>query len=126
MKLVAQVPSTDGKGLYQVTFQRDVDGLTALCECHAASRGLWCKHRQAVLNDSVEVQEMVRGSELWSVVRQVSDLEAELDAVKTRLGLAKKLLGRVASGDFGEVVLDDGPDVSVAGRMPVADEGVPF
>lgn len=95
---------------YRVSFHREGGKLTAFCTCQAGLNGQACKHRLDILAGAVDglpegsgpdvraVCAWLQGTALQQAVQQVQALEAEMDAVKRRLAVAKKGLAVTMRG----------------------------
>lgn len=91
---------------YELTFIKDGDSLTALCNCPAGTFGNVCKHRVAILDgdssavtdDDVRktgtVVEWLVGTDVESALAELREVEAKKDASKPDLIAAKRKLAK--------------------------------
>ena len=92
---------------YEVHFiQKDGSNLSAYCSCPAGSNGMYCKHRMNILaglvdgivspnaQDVATVHSWLPGTDIERAMQEVVALEKEAEAIKKRLGSAKKSLAK--------------------------------
>ena len=107
-ELTMQVKGSS-KDPYEVTFIKDGDSLTALCDCPAGTFGNLCKHRVAILDgDSRAVVDKdkqktdtvvgwLAGTDVESALAQLRSVEADKTAPKSDLVAAKRKVARAMS-----------------------------
>jgi hypothetical protein len=93
-------------GTYEITFIKDGDSLTALCNCPAGTFGNSCKHRVAILagkTDSIAsdnadrvptVVEWLAGTDVEAALEKLSEAEKIKGFPKDELAALKKKLAR--------------------------------
>jgi uncharacterized Zn finger protein len=91
---------------YELTFIKDGDSLTALCDCPAGTFGNVCKHRVAILDgDSTAVidddvgksgtiVEWLAGTDVESALAELREVEARKNLSKPDLLAAKRKLAK--------------------------------
>jgi len=91
---------------YELTFIKDGDSLTALCDCPAGTFGNLCKHRVAILDGdhsavidddgskTGKVVEWLTGSDVEAALVEMREVEARADVPKPDLVAAKKKLAK--------------------------------
>lgn len=91
---------------YELTFIKDGDSLTALCNCPAGTFGNVCKHRVAILdgdNSAVIADDVVKtgivvewliGTDVESALAELREVEACKDLSKPDLLAAKRKLAK--------------------------------
>jgi len=91
---------------YELTFIKDGDSLTALCNCPAGTFGNHCKHRIAILdgdNSAVIADDVVKtgivvewlvGTDVESALAELREVEANKDLSKPDLVAAKRKLAK--------------------------------
>ena len=91
---------------YVVTFHKEGDNLTAICDCEAGLHGIYCKHRIGILSretknivsDNLEdvaiIQSWLQGTPLESALREYRETEKLEAEAKQRFSKAKKALAR--------------------------------
>lgn len=91
---------------YELTFIKDGDSLTALCNCPAGTFGNLCKHRVAILDgDSAAVIDddvgktgtivkWLVGTDVESALAELRDVEANKESSKPDLVAAKRKLSK--------------------------------
>jgi uncharacterized Zn finger protein len=89
---------------YELTFIKDGDSLTALCDCPAGTFGNLCKHRVAILDgDSSAVVDddggksgivvkWLSGTDVEAALAEMREVEAQADSSKPDLMAAKRKL----------------------------------
>jgi uncharacterized Zn finger protein len=95
---------------YKVTFELKRGNLTAYCTCPAGEKGMYCKHRFAILEGSSravvsenleevgEVAAWLKGTDLERAMAEVADAEAVVARSKRELTAAKKALAAAMRG----------------------------
>jgi uncharacterized Zn finger protein len=91
---------------YELTFVKDGDSLTALCNCPAGTFGNLCKHRVAILDgDNAAVIDddvgktgavvgWLVGTDVESALAELREVEANKDSSKPDLAAAKRKLAK--------------------------------
>ena len=91
---------------YELTFIKDGDSLTALCNCPAGTFGNLCKHRVAILDgdNSAVIEDDVGktgtvvawlvGTDVESALAELREVEANKDFAKPDLVAAKRKLAK--------------------------------
>jgi len=91
---------------YELTFIKDGDSLTALCNCPAGTFGNLCKHRVAILDgdnaavidDDVgktgAVVRWLAGTDVETALAELREVEANKDSSKPDLVAAKRKLAK--------------------------------
>jgi uncharacterized Zn finger protein len=91
---------------YELTFIKDGDSLTALCDCPAGTFGNLCKHRVAILDgdsssvvddDAVKTATVVQwltGTDVEASLAEMREVEARADSPKSDLMAAKRKLAK--------------------------------
>jgi len=91
---------------YELTFIKDGDSLTALCNCPAGTFGNVCKHRVAILdgdNSAVTdddrgktgiVAQWLAGTDVEAALAELREVEAGTDSSKPDLLAAKRKLAK--------------------------------
>lgn len=104
LTLLVQGSSSDP---YELTFIKDGDHLTALCDCPAGTFSNLCKHRVAILegdaaavidDDAGKVSTVVEwllGTDVESALAELREVESHADTSKADLAIAKKKLARI-------------------------------
>ena len=89
---------------YKVTFQKDVNNLSAYCTCPAGDNGQYCKHRFNILGgitdgivsgnvaDVAVVVSWLPGTDIETALNAVMDAEEKCAEAKRELSAAKKRL----------------------------------
>lgn len=89
---------------YKVTFQKDVNNLSAYCTCPAGDNGQYCKHRFNILGGIIDgivsdneadiavVASWLPGTDVEAALNAVMDAEEKCEAAKRELAVAKKRL----------------------------------
>jgi uncharacterized Zn finger protein len=95
---------------YEVTFYFDGQNMNALCTCQAGQNGQLCKHRLEILDgnnskivspnkaDSKKIVTLFKGTPLESKLRQLNEVEKELEFLKKKVELTKKELVKIMRG----------------------------
>lgn len=90
---------------YRIIFERYGDNLNAYCSCPAGDSGTYCKHRFALMdgvaedliggneNDVHKLKNLMAGTDLEKIYREVVNIQAEYDKISERLKRAKKRIG---------------------------------
>ena len=91
---------------YKVTFNKNGNNLTALCDCPAGSNNMHCKHRINILygcidnivsgneDDVLIVANWLPGSDVEEALNQVKMAEDNVVEAKKKLKVYKKTLAR--------------------------------
>ncbi len=91
---------------YELTFIKDGDSLTALCDCPAGTFGNLCKHRVAILDGDSSavvdddggksgiVVEWLAGTDVEAALAEMREVEAQADSSKPDLMAAKRKLAK--------------------------------
>jgi hypothetical protein len=91
---------------YRVSFAKDGDNLTCLCNCKAGSMGQICKHRTRIfegeltgvvsenLDDVSTVREWLKGTDVEEALASMEASEAYLFQAKERLKQSKKMVAQ--------------------------------
>lgn len=91
---------------YELTFIKDGDSLTALCNCPAGTFANLCKHRVAILDGDSSavvdddggksgiVVEWLAGTDVEAALAEMREVEAQADASKPDLMAAKRKLAK--------------------------------
>ena len=92
--------------LYELTFIKDGDSLTALCSCPAGQYGNFCKHRisildgdgAAIVSDNTDqvstVANWLQGTDVEAALTEFRSINKSADTPKSALVTAKKNLAR--------------------------------
>ncbi len=92
---------------YEVIFIYENEKLNALCNCQAGNHGLYCKHRIEILSgesksvvsgnekDIQTVGAWLSGTELETVLQEISEKELISEKIKNDLKKLKKKLSRL-------------------------------
>lgn len=101
-QMTCQVRSGSSEAIYNVTIERDGARFRMFCTCDAGRKGQICGHRTNLLESNFSalvegdaallqesLREMIAGTAVAGVVAEVRAAEADLDAAKKRLGVAK-------------------------------------
>lgn len=95
---------------YKVVVEKDGSILKASCTCRAGIFGQLCKHRLLLLNgstdgivspnaaDACEVASWLAGSNVAAAISDLLTLEAEKQALETRIKRAKKVVAMALMG----------------------------
>ncbi|MFK8067503.1 MAG: hypothetical protein AB8D52_04590 [Gammaproteobacteria bacterium] len=101
-----KVKGSSGKP-YEVMFVKRSENLADYCDCQAGLHGLYCKHRIEILagesknivSGSNEDHELVlswfKGTELESVLKEITEVEITQHKIKNELKRLKKKLSRL-------------------------------
>ncbi len=92
---------------YRVVFQKTEKGLLATCNCTAAIKGSFCKHRIQIMqgldtgvvsknkNDILTVVGWFKGSNLESKLNLIQEKEIQSENLKNEVTLLKKELSKL-------------------------------
>lgn len=107
MKKVAFKVAGESTGQeYELVAEPTNGGLRFTCNCPAGSRGLMCKHRQAIidgdltavlapdLSDMTMLQSWIKTSRISTLSLTIAALEDEIQAAKRRISFIQQVMGQ--------------------------------
>lgn len=104
--LAFQIESASSGEIYDIEMRRTGADLTITCTCTAASNGMHCKHRVALLTGDTSqiiagdldkigsIRVMLVGSDVEEPLTEVGELERKKAAIDADLKAAKKRLAK--------------------------------
>lgn len=91
---------------YEVTFHKEGSNVDILCSCQAGQKGIYCKHRFALLDGEIDsllsknlhdvekIPDFIKGTDIEVAYKNFIEINREYEVIQNRLKSAKKALAR--------------------------------
>lgn len=78
-RVVTQIDSSSSDEIYEVVVVIDGERVRASCTCQAGMRGIWCKHRTAVINS---LGDEVSSTYAMQLLEERERIESKIDELR--------------------------------------------